>query len=175
MSVVEAESMVNLGELRRLVTYCGGFCGSCGNYRGRVVARVAADLKELIDAGNFAEWVPAYEDIDFSFGDFRQGLEFFSDEEEGPYCQHPCMEGGGPRCQIRPCARVKGVEVCFQCPEFPCEKLTWVIEGHPDRLEDYERFKELGWEGWIHFYSARGEKGYASSTRKYYPSAMKEE
>lgn len=174
MSAVDVENMAGPADPRRLVTYCGGFCGNCGTYRGRVVAKVAADFKELIDGHHFAEWVPVYEDIDFSFGDLQKGLEFFSDREKGPYCQHPCREGGGPPCQIRPCAREKGVEVCFECPEFPCEKLAWVVERHPDRPEDQERFKELGWQGWIDFYKARGEKGYASSTGKYYTSATKE-
>lgn len=165
--------MADLAELRRLVTYCGGFCGNCACYEGRVVARVAADLKELIAAAGYAEWVPVYEDIDFSFADFQKGLEFFSDGEKGPYCQHPCKEGGGAPCQIRPCAREKGVEICFECPEFPCDKLAWVLEGHPDRLEDYGGFKELGWQGWIGFYWARGQKGYATSTGKYYTVATR--
>jgi hypothetical protein len=169
------ESMADLAELGRLVTYCGGFCGSCGMYKGRVIAKVAADLKELIDTHDFAEWVPVYEDIDFSFDDFQRGLEFFSDEERGPYCQHPCKEGGGAPCQIRPCAREKGFDVCFECPEFPCEKLAWVIERHPERLEDHERFKALGWQGWIDFYQARAEKGYARSTGKYYAVATRAE
>jgi len=167
--------MADVAEPGELVTYCGGFCSNCGMCKGRVIARVAADLKELIDAHGFAEWVPVYEDIDFSFGDFQSGLEFFSDAEKGPYCQHRCREGGGAPCRIRPCAREKGMEICCECPEFPCEKLAWALEGHPERLADRERFGQLGWQGWVDLHYARGEKGYATNTGKYYTDSTEGE
>jgi hypothetical protein len=82
--------------------YCGGFCGTCGVFRGSMIAQTAADLKELIDAHRLAGWVPKAEHIDFSFDDFERGLALLGDRKQGPYRQHPCKDGGGAPCKIRP-------------------------------------------------------------------------
>lgn len=136
--------MIDINEAKKLVTYCGGFCGACGMYKGRIWAMVAQDFKEIIEVTGFAEWVPKFEKIDFNFSDFLKGLEYFANERTGPYCK------------------------------FPCEHFAWILKNHPDKLEDCERFKKIGLEGWIKFNLERAEKGYASGTHKYYSQAKKE-
>jgi hypothetical protein len=63
---------------------------------------------------------------------------------------------------------VRGLEICYECKDFPCEHFSGFFEKHPEKLEDYERFKHLGFERWVRFHAERAEKGYTNATRKYY-------
>ena len=166
--------MEDLAQLKRLATYCGAFCGECGIYKGRVYAMVSQDFREIIEAAGYSDWLPRFVKLDFDFEDFLKGVEYFSKEDSECYCQEPCKKGGGAPCEIRPCAKEKGIEICYECKEFPCEKLSWILEKHSDRLEDYERFKKLGWAEWMKFHLKRAVKGYAVATRKYYGRAWTE-
>jgi hypothetical protein len=52
-------NMEPLEEKKKLITYCGGFCGSCGGCKGRIVSVVAKDFRESIVA--YFDWIPEYE------------------------------------------------------------------------------------------------------------------
>ncbi len=166
--------MMDINEAKKLVTYCGGFCGGCAIYKGRIITKIAEDLKELVDSSNYVDWLPKYGGVDFNFTEFQKGLAYFTKENSGCYCQAPCKEGGGAPCKIRPCAKEKGVEICYQCKDFLCEHFAWLKHEHPRMLEDCERFKKLGFDGWLKFHIERAEKGYANGTLKYYTPAKKE-
>ncbi len=118
--------------------------------------------------------MPKYEKIDFSFDEFQKGLRFFSDQEKGPYCQAPCKKGGGPPfCKIRPCAEERGVEICFECEEFPCKAFSLFLEKHPEIVEQQERFREIGMDRWLASEEEKSKRGYARATGKYYAQATK--
>ena len=151
--------MLDINEAKKSVGYCGAYCGECALYRGRVCAVAAQELLEMIRGADYADWLPRFVKLDFDFDEFLKGVEYFSKEDTGAYCQEPCKEGGGPPCKIRPCAKGRGIEICYECEDFPCEHFSWILEKYPDKLEDYERFKELGLEGWIRFHAERAEKG----------------
>jgi len=163
--------MTDIEEMRKLITYCGAFCGSCTGYRGRIGAMVAKDLREII--APYAEWVPQYEKINFNFEDFLKGLDYFADETSGAYCKVACKDGGGAPCKVKPCAQERGVEICYECEEFPCEHFSWILERYPERLEDCKRYRELGLDAWLQFHIERSKKGYANFTKKYYTKAHK--
>lgn len=116
--------MKEFDQLKKLATYCGSFCGECGILKGRIYAMVAQDFKEIIEAADYSDWLPKFVKLDFDFEEFLKGVEYFSKEDSGCYCQEPCKEGGGAPCKIRPCAKEKGIEICYECEEFPCEKLS---------------------------------------------------
>ncbi|UCH72194.1 MAG: DUF3795 domain-containing protein, partial [Thermoplasmatales archaeon] len=111
---------------------------------------------------------------DFDFNEFLKGLEYFSKEDSGAYCQESCKKGGGVSCKNRLCVRERGLEICYGCKDFPCEHFSETIDKSPEKLKDYERFNKLGFEEWLRFHAERAEKGYANATRKYYTQAKKE-
>lgn len=39
---------------------------------------------------------------------------------------------GSQKCEIRKCARDKGIESCAHCSEYPCEKLKKFFATEPD-------------------------------------------
>lgn len=96
-------------------------------------------------------------------------MEFFSRTDSRPYCQVPCREGGGiPQCSIRACAVAKGVRVCFDCGEFPCELLSRILKRRPQHLEDAKQYKQLGMEAWAAAKLDASRRGFVRATGKYY-------
>jgi len=161
--------MTDINEAKKLIGYCGIYCGKCGMYKGRIIAKVADDLKELIGTHGYPEWVPKFGGIDFKFAEFQKGLAYFTKESSGCYCQEPCKAGGGvPGCKIKECAKEKGIEICFQCDKFPCKTLSKFFKNHPDYFKECERFKKLGMEEWLKLQIQEAEEGYCQVNRKYY-------
>ncbi len=57
-------------------------------------------------------------------------------------------------CNLKACARAKGVEFCFQCPEYPCANLDTFKNdpGYPYHSEVYdylETVKRNGLDVWL--------------------------
>lgn len=167
---------MNVTELKKLIGYCGIYCGGCGMYNGRIIAMVARDFKELMESYSYPDWVPKFGGIDFNFEEFQKGLDYFTRENSGCYSQVPCKEGCGmPECEIKECAKRKGVEYCFECNDFPCEHFSqFGEEWRLAMIEEHERFKKLGMDGWVKRLIQKAEKGYCESTRKYYTKAKVE-
>ena len=169
--------MVDINEAKKLIGYCGIYCGSCGMFRRRIYAKIAQEFLEVIKAAGYPDELtinPNGVKPDFDFNEFLKGVEYFCKEDSGAYCQEPCKQDGGVLCKNRPCIRERGLEICYECKDFPCEHFSETLEKYPEKLKDYERFKKLGFEGWIRVYAERAEKGYANATRKYYAQAKSE-
>lgn len=166
--------MKDINQAKGLIGYCGIYCGGCGMYRGRIIAKVAQDLKELIEAHKYPEWVPEFGGIDFKFTEFRKGLAYFTKKNSGCYCQESCIDGGGvPGCEIKQCAKNRGVEICFECDEFPCKLFSSFLTRHPEIVEEEKKFKKLGMEKWVASKEEESKKGYARATGKYYTEATR--
>lgn len=153
----------------RLVAYCGLHCGECGTYRGKFFRMLAGELKELIEAHDHQDWVPKFGGIDFDYEEFLKGLTYYTKLESGCFNENPCKEGCQvPGCMIKPCAKERGVEICFECDEFPCKHFSEFLQGHPDIIKESEDFKRLGREKWLRKHIHRIERGYCRATKKYY-------
>jgi hypothetical protein len=153
-----------------LMTYCGGYCGECALYPGFTALREAALLMgELIDTHGLQNWIPQAMKPDaenkFDFTEFRQGLAFFSDPEPWFTCQKTCKRGGGyPECLMRKCCQERGLDICFDCKEFPCSKVRW----NPGMIERAEEYKKLGKEEWLREQEKKTKRGFEHHTEKYY-------
>ncbi len=70
-----------------------------------------------------------------------------------------CREQGGCKmysssCATLDCVNNQGVEFCFECSEFPCNKLMPCADGsqkYPHNLKVYNlsRIKNIGLENWV--------------------------
>jgi len=169
--------MIDINEAKKLIGYCGIYCGSCGMYRGRIYAKIAQEFLEVIKAADYPDELtinPKGIKPNFDFSEFLKGIQYFCKEDSGAYCQEPCKEGGGVPCKNRPCVIERGLEICYECKNFPCKYFSLTFQQQPKKLKDYKRFKKLGFEGWLRFHAKRAKKGYANATRKYYNQAKKE-
>jgi hypothetical protein len=117
-----------------LIAFCGLYCGDCHGYTGKI-PDLARDLRrELRDMkyDKFADFIST-----FSFGrDFKKYDECY--KVLGAMvkfrCRKGCKKGGGsPFCKIRKCAQKKGLDGCWECPEFEtCEELVFLEPVHGD-------------------------------------------
>ena len=169
--------MVNINEAKKLIGYCGIYCGSCGMYRGRIYAKIAQEFLEVIKAAGYPEELTINTKgikPDFDFNEFLKGVKYFCKEDSGAYCQETCKQGGGVPCKHRLCVKERGLEICYECNDFPCDHFSWTLKESPEKRKDFERFKKLGFEGWIRFHAERADRRYNNATRKCYTKAEKE-
>jgi hypothetical protein len=85
--------MADINEAKKLIGYCGIYCGSCGMYGGRIYAKIAQEFLEVIQAAGYPDELtinPKGVKQDFNFDEFLNGLKYFSNEDSGAYCQKPC-------------------------------------------------------------------------------------
>jgi len=120
-------------ESKKIVGPCGLYCGSCTMYR-------------------------AYHDKDLSLlqempKNYLKQLEL---EEanlkdiacEG--CRSSVLFKYGAECSLRKCASEKGVEWCYECEGFPCNKLKdWQSYWCTPLTENLREIQKLGLEKWL--------------------------
>jgi len=80
---------------------------------------------------------------------------------------------GAPGCKLKGCIKEKGVEICFECDEFTCTRLSKFLEYHPEHMKEYEKYKTLGMDALLKIYPERAEIVYCSATKKYYVEARR--
>jgi len=147
-----------------LITYCGLYGGYCNGWHENTIrVDLAASLAELVDASGCHHWMPT-EIKDFNYFGFRKGLDFFR-EDPRVICRRCCKGGDGYLdCEIRKCCEERGLDVCFECSEFPCSK----VEGNTGMIERAKEYKELGKDEWLRRQIAKAKQGYEHHTGKYY-------
>jgi len=102
---------------------------------------------------------------DFDYVEFRKGLDFFS-KDPRVICQSCCKSGrsGYLACEIRKCCQEHGLDVCFECSEFPCSK----VEKNAEMIERAKEYRELGKDEWLRRQIEKANQGYEHHTGKYY-------
>jgi hypothetical protein len=148
-----------------LITYCGAYGGTCARWCGyRQFRDLASLLTEWVDAQGYRYWMPQESD-EFDYLEFRKGLEFFSKADTWLVCRKCCKGGdGNPDCEIRKCCKNLGLDLCFECVEFPCTK----VEANSGMLERAKEYQSLGRVEWLQKQVERGNQGFELHTRKYY-------
>ncbi len=110
----------------RYDSYCGLYCGACAV----LIANREENLEEKAQEWNMD---PA---------DLR--CAGCKSDETSIYCMD---------CDIRECAENKKVDFCFQCAEYPCERLIGFRNDkyahHSIILKNLETIKEGGAQRWL--------------------------
>ena len=139
----------NVAEARRNeVGYCGDYCRTCHWYTD-ALRKPATELLDLVKKHfEVVGWV------NYKGGNSQEtikGLEILSKSA----CAFNCKGGGGwGGCPVRKCCIGKGVNFCFECPEFPCEA-NWSEKSkhanvfNADKRRRLKEMKEIGVEEWI--------------------------
>jgi len=131
-----------------VIAPCGLDCGKCLAFQGGAIRRHSQALVELLGpnfdqyAQRFTGMNPVFE----AYPDFKELLAFLARGSCRTCRQGECLFQA---CRVRGCAPEKGVDFCFQCPEFPCAET-----GFPAPLEarwrrNNELMRELGVEGYF--------------------------
>ncbi|BDQ34154.1 C-GCAxxG-C-C family (seleno)protein [Pseudodesulfovibrio portus] len=127
---------------------CGLVCGNCVAFEGGPVQRLSSGLKAQL-GDNFAEYAKRFEGMNpvFSkYADFAELLDFLASGSCTGCREQGCLFQS---CRVTECVREQGVDYCFQCGEFPCDR-----HGFPERLEtiwrrNNNRMQETGSTEWF--------------------------
>jgi hypothetical protein len=147
-----------MDERLEFVTYCGLCCELCAE-RGRIPGRAAA-LQEAMAEEGWPFWghtVPGFT----GFWEFLEGLHASGG------CSG-CRGGGGyPQCQIRLCARERGLELCSECFDFPCDHVEALGARYPTLIADNRRLRAVGLERWLNEQEERVRRGVVYADIRY--------
>jgi len=148
-----------------LITYCGVYGGTCARWCEYTVFRdLSAIFAEWVDVQGFHRWMPEWVK-EFDYTEFRKALDFFSKKDSWLVCWKCCKGGDGrPDCEIRKCCKNHGLDVCFDCGEFPCDK----VKEDTRMIERAKEYKKLGKDEWLRQQVEKAEQGFELHTEKYY-------
>ena len=135
------------------VAYCGVYCPNCGE-RCTLPERASA-LTDGMKEGEYDEWAHGLE----GFTTFWKFLNGMVDQQEVKSCRNENC--GYPPCGIRKCAKSRGVDVCPQCADYPCEMIQVFSNSEPTLIFDGTRMKAIGLPQWINEQDARRSKGFS--------------
>ncbi len=111
---------------KKKASVCGLFCSACRVY--------LADQMPEESRKKLAE--------QFGISVEKFGCDGCRSDNVFIYCQ---------TCEFTSCAKVKGVEFCGECDEYPCSTLVDFQKQYPHRLElwnNLEKIQKDGWESW---------------------------
>ncbi|MBN1756445.1 DUF3795 domain-containing protein [bacterium] len=135
-----------------MIGYCGLYCGECFSHVGRI-SELARELRDELRKNSFHKISESICKCCFFevFKYYTQSFELLGILEKFR-CRGSCREGFGPPfCKIRKCCLKKGLEGCWECPEFEgCDTLDFLKDGHGEaHLKNLRIIKNKGIEEFI--------------------------
>ena len=110
-------------EIVNILAPCGLSCEKCFAFTRGEIASHSKHLQRLLGnfdvyAQRFSAFLPAFND----YPSFKKMLSYLAE----PDCRG-CRQGTCkyPDCGVVDCYQAKGVDFCFQCAEFPCDKTNF--------------------------------------------------
>jgi hypothetical protein len=99
---------------------CGLNCAKCMSFAEGDIKKNALELKALLGAfDNYAQRFRRFAPVFENYPAFKELLDFFAQADCRGCRKGDCLY---PNCGVAACYKDKGVDFCFQCDEFPCEK-----------------------------------------------------
>ncbi|OGW42407.1 MAG: hypothetical protein A2010_13955 [Nitrospirae bacterium GWD2_57_9] len=133
-------------EIKKILAPCGLNCSKCQAYSEGDIKKHATELKNLLGsfdiyADRFAKFLPVFG----NYPAFKELLNQFSKANCRGCRQGDCKY---PNCGVASCYKSKGVDFCFQCPDFPCTKTNFDPNLHQRWIKMNQRMKEIGVEAY---------------------------
>lgn len=140
---------------------CGLSCYTCGAAKYGVIKQHSQILlKYLENFDMFAERLSEYEPQLENYPQFKVVLQLMGDAG----CEG-CRDGDCkyPGCTINLCVKEKGVDFCFECASFPCDKADFDPILKSKWLRANERMMEIGAEAYFEEDKQRSHYALAST------------
>ncbi len=133
--------MVNLRFEKYLVGYCGYYCRKCDYYTG-VLRDNARGMLNLVEKHGELEGIASSSGLNLDFRNFVKCLRWLSDIG---LCLG-CRAGDGwSACPVRKCVLEKGLDGCWVCKDFPCDK----IKSFEAMVKSVKEIREKGLDRYI--------------------------
>ena len=133
--------------IRERLAPCGLHCGRCFAFASGDIKAYSTALKDAL--GNFDVYAkrfskmlgdPTY-DI---YPEFEKFLSHLAAGSCGGCRKEKCKVFAA--CGVRLCSETNGVDFCFQCAEFPCDKTEFDENLYNRHVEINRKMKEVGVE-----------------------------
>ena len=120
------------------IAYCGLNCRLC--HLTTILPDAAAELRQIMQNDGWERFGGM---VFPEFAAFWKTLAALAAYRETcTLCKGGC---GNPDCQLRLCAQERGLKLCAECPDYPCQPLKDFYTGHYERLAvNNERIREIG-------------------------------
>lgn len=113
---------------KRLAAVCGLFCPACRVY-----------IATSEDPGMLRE--------------FAERAKLSEEEMKCLGCRSDTLSHYCRTCNLKTCAKEKGIDFCGECGEYPCEELKSFQAAMPHRIELWKSLEEIrnnGYEQWFY-------------------------
>jgi hypothetical protein len=140
--ILTGEQSMTYEDILKILAPCGLNCSKCLMYANGDIKELSIRLQDLL--GNFERYAERFSSFQPVFKNYPQFKELLS-HLTGGACTG-CRSGACryPGCQVFPCTREKGIDFCFQCPDFPCTRVTFDPDLKRRWQEMNGRMKEIG-------------------------------
>ena len=135
----------------KYISYCGKYyCAFCDYHKGTMV-KAAKNLLAFAERYGSLRLI-ANANNACNFDEFLKALKWLA--SQGKPCKG-CRFGGGwswwGDCPVRDCCIQKGVNFCYQCEDFPCEKLNEepLLDRKKAMIEANNQIKAIRIESWM--------------------------
>lgn len=122
---------------------CGFDCMRCADYEKGEIKELSSKLVQLI--GNYspvAKMKAHGKPVFIGYSQFEEILKSFSNASCSG-CRGENVQCPLTTCSAKNCHKEKGVDFCFQCDEYPCERqFDGSLRGRWRNIND--RMKEIG-------------------------------
>ena len=137
-----------MDDKRKLLAYCGLYCGDCAGY-SQDIAKAAEQLKEQLEKYKFHLTVKAMFSEQFkNYDEFKKNLNFLTQMK----CPAVCTQRDDTKCNVWHCCRDKGFAGCYECDEFEnCDKIKNALGNifFDACIANLRQIKEMGVDAWI--------------------------
>lgn len=131
-------------DIIEILAPCGLNCKKClAFYKGDIQFHSSRLKESLGSFDRYAERFSTFMPVFKNYPQFKELLEFFTQGECRGCRSGKCVKTG---CLVPECTRTKGIDFCFQCNEFPCEKSGLDADLHKRWLSMNQRMQEIGIE-----------------------------
>jgi hypothetical protein len=131
----------------KMVTVCGKNCTECSIFNGDI-KETAKKLSELLQMYGFTKETMELIPESGWYGDFETGLDWCQKKINCSGCRSENRLN--PDCELRNCCiEEKKLSFCFECTEFPCNKIKNFEENFFPCLENLMAIKKIGVSQWL--------------------------
>ncbi len=133
-------------EIIKCLAPCGLNCVKCIAFGEGDIKKHSNELKRLLGSfDNYAERFSNFIPVFKNYSAFKELLNYFTQAN----CKG-CRQGDGkyPNCSVASCCKQKGIDFCFQCEEFPCEKINFDPNLKERWIKINNRMKAIGLEAY---------------------------
>jgi hypothetical protein len=137
-----------MGE-KRLLAYCGLYCGDCAGFSGEI-ADSARDLIKVLERYEFHRTARClFREQIGDYEGFQETLAFITELR----CPKVCRARADDEtdCDIRACCIERGFYACHECTDFEaCGRLEGHEALHGDAcVRNLKAIQEMGLEAWV--------------------------